>query len=296
MPDDTLLRTSLLDLAKELQEREISWILGGGYGLFLKQLHLQERSVRTLIPLDIWPEPRGTNDLDVFLTVEVVPNLARMQAMRQVLDNLGYLPRDEVKYMQFVRQLGGGRKVKVDLLVGPEILEADRAGLDIKKPRVRAKGDLKLHARITEDAVAIEEGLVEVPVAGPLSTGEPFEATVLVPQGFTYLVMKLCAFRDQEGEHNRPDASNHALDLYRTVAMLTEREYEQAKVMADRFREDVMYQQAKGVVAEHFQSLESIGVIRLREHPLFTDTAAEGLEDFLSVLKELFPPCDVEGC
>ena len=122
-----------------------------------------------------------------------------------------------------------------------------------------------------------------------MSSGERFEARVFVPQGFTYLVMKLCAFRDQEGERNTEATSNHTLDLYRTAAPLTQREHARAKVMAIQFRERAMYQQAGDVVAGHFQSMESIGVIRLPEHPLFTGRAPEGLEEFLSVLTVLFP-------
>lgn len=64
MPD--ALKTSLLDLHHEVDPRGIRLIVGGGYGLFLKQLHLQSRNVLTILSMDVWPEARATNDLDVF--------------------------------------------------------------------------------------------------------------------------------------------------------------------------------------------------------------------------------------
>ena len=37
---DDFLKTTLLDILYELSESDITLLIGGGYGLFLKQLHL----------------------------------------------------------------------------------------------------------------------------------------------------------------------------------------------------------------------------------------------------------------
>ena len=59
------LQTSLLDLLHEIKGTDIKPILGGGFGLYLKIDHVQRQGVRAL--LREWPEPRSTNDLDLFL-------------------------------------------------------------------------------------------------------------------------------------------------------------------------------------------------------------------------------------
>lgn len=288
--DDSILRTALLDLACELESQGVSWILSGGYGLYLKQVHLAEAGERTLIPLDIWPRPRATNDLDIFLKAEVVVDAAQMLAVRESLDRLGYLPVEEAKYLQFEKALARGRAVKIDLHVGPAVLAADLGRLHIKKPRVRPKGDIKIHAHLAEDAVAIEEAPLQIPVDGVLSDGRPGKTTILVPQGFTYLLMKLSAFRDRKADPGSDMARHHALDLFRIVAMLTEAEYRRIGEMAERYSSHAIVGQARQIVAEDFSSDAAVGVVRLREHPLFTDAASAGLEDFMSVLRELFPP------
>jgi hypothetical protein len=51
--NDVLLRTSLLDLLHALGPDADGILLGGGYGLYLKQLHLAETGQRTLIQADV---------------------------------------------------------------------------------------------------------------------------------------------------------------------------------------------------------------------------------------------------
>jgi hypothetical protein len=55
--NDSLLRTSLLDLLRALGQEAQGIFLGGGYGLYLKQLHLAGAGMRTLIVADSWPAP-----------------------------------------------------------------------------------------------------------------------------------------------------------------------------------------------------------------------------------------------
>jgi hypothetical protein len=58
----TDLKTALLDLLYEVQGTDIKFIVGGGYGIYLKTVHVRGIGVQTL--LQEWPEPRSTNDLD----------------------------------------------------------------------------------------------------------------------------------------------------------------------------------------------------------------------------------------
>ena len=53
-----------------------------------------ETGQRTFLPIDAWPKPRGTPDLDIFLPTEIVVDLTNMVRLREVLDKLDYKPRD----------------------------------------------------------------------------------------------------------------------------------------------------------------------------------------------------------
>ena len=64
------LQTALLDLLKKVHASEIRLIVGGGFGIYLKTNYIINSGMRTL--LDQWPEPRSTNDLDLFLRPELL--------------------------------------------------------------------------------------------------------------------------------------------------------------------------------------------------------------------------------
>jgi hypothetical protein len=65
MAHDPLL-TALLDLDVALASREL--IIGGGYGLYLKQLYLKRNPpIRTLFPPSKLPSARTTEDIDLIL-------------------------------------------------------------------------------------------------------------------------------------------------------------------------------------------------------------------------------------
>jgi len=136
-----ILKTSLLDLLHELRDQPMPLILGGGYGLFLKQVHLLKSlqaatSSVTLIADKLWPDPRATEDLDILLTTEVVIDAARMRPIRAALDRLGYAAIPGAEYMQFAKPLGGNRIAKVDLLTGPLGAFADDPRVKVDDRRV----------------------------------------------------------------------------------------------------------------------------------------------------------------
>jgi len=283
----SILKTGLLDLLYGLRDHDIPLILGGGYGLYLKQVHLQSTlNAPTLIDGGLWPAPRATEDLDILLRTEVVTDAARMGPLRAALDRLGYAPVPGAEYMQFVKQLGGGRFVKVDLLTGPLGPLKDDPRVRIDERRVRPRPSVKLHARRTDEALGFAEGTLVLPVRGLLSSGTPHEAVVHVPSAFTLLLMKLHAFRDRCRDPEKGLARHHALDIYRIVAMMTEEEFAHTgeRLSAQQGHDVVL--EARRIVAKHFGSAESMGSLRLRGHSLWDEGMA--LEEFLSVLRELF--------
>ncbi|MGH9549230.1 MAG: hypothetical protein ACRD3W_07645, partial [Terriglobales bacterium] len=111
------MRNSLLDLQSRLGAKGISLILGGGFGLFLKQLDLLAKDdIRTLFPIQAWPNPRTTNDLDFFVPMELLVKLADMQDVQAILDELNFEAISGSEFWQFLLP---ATDVKIDLLTGP---------------------------------------------------------------------------------------------------------------------------------------------------------------------------------
>lgn len=75
------LTTNLLDLLFELREHPVPLTIGGGFGLYLKRMRLDETRERTLFSQ--LPMPRATNDLDLFIRADVLCNLESMEAVGQ---------------------------------------------------------------------------------------------------------------------------------------------------------------------------------------------------------------------
>jgi hypothetical protein len=303
-----LLTASLLDLLHELEGRGVPITVGGGFGLYLKRQHLASTGQRTLF--QELPEPRATNDLDLFLRVEVLADWNRTRAVAKAIRRLGYT--EKVKYLQWKREItvaGVPQEVKIDFLVGP--LGDHTEKLYTKKmPRVRPKQSIEFHAHAVEEAIHLEDEPIVITLAGNRSTGERHTATVNIPHPFSYLMMKLHAFDDRKDDADKDLGRHHALDLYTIVGMMTEEEYERAKELATAHAVDEHVRRACAIVRDHFpgrpigppipgapwtlRSIEqghysgtpAMGVIRIREHTLFREEFH--LEEFTSVLGEIF--------
>ena len=98
---DVDLFNTFVDLHEKLSEMGISIILGGGLGLYLKQLHLLENATRTLIGASGWPKPRSTSDIDLFFPLEVLISLDEMKAVRTVIDEMHFEPIPGCEYWRF---------------------------------------------------------------------------------------------------------------------------------------------------------------------------------------------------
>ncbi len=81
------LTANLLDLLFELREHPIPLTIGGGFGLYLKRMRLEQTRERTLFSQ--LPMPRATNDLDLFLRADVLCDLESMKIVAATLDRLG---------------------------------------------------------------------------------------------------------------------------------------------------------------------------------------------------------------
>jgi hypothetical protein len=284
-----LLRASLLDLLYELRETGIQLLLVGGYGVYLKQQQIQESGVRTLI--SVMPQARSTNDLDLFLQTELLVDTPRLRAFAEALDRLGYQVVSGRERYQFWKEIpvqGQTREVKIDLLtrepIGPE-----RAHLEVRRIQVKPKASVGVHAYRTEEAVAVEDEPVELEIQGHRTTGELYRASLFLPQPFSFLMLKLIAFRDQKDRDNPKQdyGRHHALDLYMLVAMTTEPEYQGALRLSQKYRDTPQFAAAATVVQDYFSDVEALGLLRLQEHPQFRPDME--LRTFIGVLAEFFP-------
>jgi hypothetical protein len=280
------LTQSLLDLLYELRNRDLPLTVGGGFGLFLKRIHLVETAQRTLF--DRLPSPRATNDLDLFIRAEILASLAQTRELADAIRRLGYEPVEEAKFFQWKRLLdvgGMSQEVKIDLLVGP--LGEFRNQLQVKSPRVRPKGDIQFHAHCVEEALQIESNPVVITLDGQRTGGEPFQGTVFVPQAFPYLMMKLSAFCDRKNDARKDVGRHHALDAYTIVGMMTETEYDHARELGGAYADEPHVQDVRRIVAEDFSGPTAMGILRLLEHPLARPDFL--IADFIAVLGEIFP-------
>lgn len=259
-------------------------IVAGGYGLYLKQRSILQMGVRTLLRPELLPDNRTTNDIDLFLRAEVVVNAKRMKLVRDALDGLGFTAVPGSEYLQFAKRVEPAGSIKIDLLVGPLGGLFDANSVKRDERRVRPKAFAGLHAHPLDEAVAVEEHAFHVSLG---DTG----VVVYVPQPFTYLLMKLLAFRDRCYDERKDMARHHALDVYRIIAMITAEEDSVVRTLAARYFDHLKVVEARRVVGQHFAAPDSLGILRLREHPL--SFARMDLDTFRDELSAILPPSTI---
>jgi hypothetical protein len=280
------LRAALLDLLFETRDHDLKLIIGGGYGIYLKHEHVISSDIRTL--LKEWPEPRSTNDLDLFLRPELLIKSHMLKPLREALTRLGYKEVEGAQKYQFILptlERGSRGAIKVDLLTGPQ---SEFAGSTARadERRVRPSPSIDLHAHPVDEALTLEEGLLFVKLEGTTSQGAQHQAAVHIPLTLTSAMMKLFAFRDRFEDSDKEFGRYHALDLYTIVALATEAEWETSLSLVSKHRSAPKMVEAGEIVRSFFASLSAPGVLRLRENPYYRPELQ--LQDFLSALHELF--------
>lgn len=299
-PIPDVLETELYRIAHALQKQNLPLIIAGGYGLLLWQRRVQERDLTTLRQV---PAARSTEDLDLFFSVEVMSEAQNTKTIRSVLDELGYEVVEGRKNYQFARPVshrGQERSVKIDLLAPAPRSEEEAKNLKIGERRLRPKGFSGLHAHPTPEAVTLEEHLLRVEVdasQAPADIPNPPVVPVFVPHLFTFSMMKLFAYRDRRDDPAVDHGQHHAYDLYRSVAMMTEEDWETAHRIRDTYGGESAVQEARQIVVELFGDAEASGTLALQEHSQRSSSALtrEEIEDFTDDLRELFDASDTSS-
>lgn len=281
------LLTALLDLLYALRDSEIKLIIGGGFGIYLRSNHVRSTGIPTL--LRDWPEARSTNDLDLFLRPELLIDSRRLKPLSDALGELGYEVVPGAAKFQFAKpgpdgSLVGG--VKIDILTGPQSC-FENTSVDTDDRRAQPKPSVGVHAHYVDEAPTLEKRLLSMPLRGRLSTGETWEAEVLLPHLFSFLTMKLFAFHDRFQDSDKEFGRYHALDIYTIVATATEPEWKEALECQDQYKENHVVTVASELIARYFSATDRMGVIRLKESPYFN--ANLQVVEFISALGELFP-------
>jgi predicted nucleotidyltransferase len=275
------LREALVELARELRSHDIPLIVGGGYGLVLRAEHVRGRGLRTRH--ERIPAARSTDDLDLFLSAEVITDAGKTRRIREALKKLGYEPVPTARYYQFFRPVevsGRERKLKIDLLAPIPRENVEKETMDERRIRPRAYGEL--HAHTTPEAITVDQHLLPV----ELEYGAE-RVSVHIPHPFSYLVLKLFAFRDRREEALK--GAYHAFDLFTIIAMMTEEEWAEAEDLRREYHDIEPLPEARAIVAEMFSSPDAIGPLRMEEHASSVNfpLPPELMDAFLVDLREL---------
>ncbi len=280
-----LLRAELGRLAAALDAHSVPLIIGGGYGLLLRQEFVEHSGVQTVREI---PEARSTNDLDIFLSVDIVTDAEKMGALRDVLHASGYQAIAGAEHYQFRKDViyrGSPRHVKVDLLAPPPRDPRLRENVRIDVRRIRNRKAKRIHAHTTPEAFTIGEGVLALELGGTPTVA------VRIPHPYTFLLLKLYAYRDRRDDPANELGRYHAFDLYRVVAMMTEEEYKTAEGYRDRFAGDEIVEEAERIVGGLFADIDSQGALAVLEHARLTGATIRDhdLDGFLEDLRTFFP-------
>ena len=281
------LQTALLDLLHEIENTDIKLIIGGGFGIYLKTDHVRQLGVRTLFRE--WPEPRSTNDLDLFLRPELLIQSAKLKPLADAIARLGYQVVPGAENYQFVKPGPGGVKagsIKIDILTGPQgRFQGTRVRADTR--RARPNPSVGMHAHPVDEAPTLEEGVLPITLEGKLSSGEPWQDEICVPHPYTFTMMKLFAFKDRLDDADKEFGRYHALDMYTILATTMESEWNHALGFRDQYGDEPYIMEAGRLILKHFSAFDLLGMIRLRESPYYRPELQ--LDEFMSALQELFP-------
>jgi hypothetical protein len=271
------LRDALVELLKHAGLRGARLIVGGGYGLVLKARYVQNTGARTIRQV---PLTRSTEDVDCFLSSEIISDGSQTKAIRDALDELGYTAVAE--HFQFERTIdyeGQRRKIKFDFLAAP--MADDR--VQIKGHRTRPRAFDRLHGRLTPEAFPIE--------SSPISIGlvDSEDIVVHIPHPFAYLILKLFALRDRLAGAESDEAKYHGWDMFTIWSMITEEELNQMPELRSQYADHPTMHDVRQIVGDLFSSPVASGSLALRAQARAqqNDVSETDLESFLSDLREI---------
>ena len=259
----------------ELQQTQADQIvIAGGYGLFLKQAWVSQAGIPIVIPLNRWRDaiPRVTKDVDLVVSVDLIADEQNHQSVLKVLNSHGFLvtKKPQGKRWQFEKSLGDDRNVILEL----HAPQPSQSRTDVQADRIRVKhkpslGDGGIHGRTNPEAIGCELQ----PTRLELSV-QAF--SILNP--VTLSVMKLTAMRDRwetsqdpsksqrDREFSQLQATKHAQDVCRVIAMVTVDERDSANGVVAAIKHEIPFQTAAKIVDSHFRDEQNPAVLSARNN------------------------------
>lgn len=277
------LRHELARIAIALKPHRVDLIVGGGYGLLLRTERLIETQPRMRFEQPLIA--RATDDLDIFLGVEIITSGLKMAAVRDCLKALGYKPK--TRYFQFQKTVAINnyqQTVKIDLLSPRPTSKLHIRSVHIKQPRIRPRDVYGVHAYLTEEAITLEEQIESITLTDGAKTVEVF-----LPHPFTYLVLKLFALRDHLDEDDKTKAPEHAFDIYRTIGMMTESQWNDCMMLTERFGTGPILATSAEIVVSLFSDTDARGAVEIYRLAGRTAIIEENVKRVVDDLKQLFP-------
>ncbi len=288
-----ILLDELVKLNSLLRDDGISLILGGGMGLYLRDICLAGFGPRSpRYPRR--PGSRSTEDLDVLLSADIIADAEKMARIRDVIrDAMNY--EVAVRYFQFVRKIkteDWPREVGIDLLTAPPTQEkAD----DVKQKGNRARPHhvTEIHGRLTPEAAGIEIGAIPIDLSSVLDTERYRETEVYIPSSFNYLILKLHAFHDRKDrtDEKSDEGRHHAFDVFRIVTDMREQDWETAEHHIDLEGQEEYLRRAAYFQRDYFGNETGVGVMSLRGNEGYrrNHTEFDGyIDPFIEDLRQLF--------
>ena len=229
-------------------------LVAGGYGLFLKQRWLScSASLSTVVPIPNWLDttPRVTKDVDLVLGLDLIKDASHQKSVVSALKQNGFKAsdRESEQRWRFLKRLSVDQLIVVEMHAQRPDPGVD--GITATDKRVKHKpslGEQGVHGRTNPEAVGSEL--------------HPFqfsfdEVKLVVPNPVTWSVMKLTATRDrwvlsqdlardeEFREFSRLQATKHAQDVYRIIAMMTMEERDRASEVVKSLNRTDAFEAAK---------------------------------------------------
>ena len=273
-------------LADEFEKIEIPLIIGGGFSQYIRTLYFNKvQSLR--YPNKILQ--RSTEDIDLFLTADIIVDYKKVTEISSVLSKLNYEVKTEFfQFKKNVQYMGASRGIEVDILTEPP-KEEDREKVKIKKPRVKPLESKNFHAFMHNEAYLLSKFLVKTSSYVEPDLQEKFK-NIYLPSCFSFLVMKLYAFRDRIDDEKKEFGKHHAYDIFATIINMDEADWNTAAEQRENYQGTNILIEAKKIVSQFFNSEISTGVIRIKENELFQrgkNLFDKYLNNFIADLHEL---------
>lgn len=286
--DGDYLLEATFELADEFERIGIPLIIGGGFSQYIRTLYFNKvQSLR--YPSKILQ--RSTKDIDLFLTADIIVDSKKVSEITSILSKLNYeVKTPNYQFKKVIQYVDSPKEIEVDILTEPPN-EKDSDKVKIKnKQRIKPVGVKNFHAFMHKEAYLLSSFLVKASSYVEPQLQTKFK-NIYLPSSFSFLVMKLHAFRDRINDTNKEFGKHHAYDIFTTIRNMDEADWKTAVQQRKYYQGKNIFIESNKIVRQFFDSEISNGIIRIKENELFQrrkNLFNKDIENFMKDLNELF--------